>query len=75
MADKQAVLYGLAVDRAMLVTYQYLDHNRVLIGNYSSGVLRNSIYVPDVTLPRRTRFIVRIPSLVSIRLTWMLNCL
>ncbi|KAL1935624.1 hypothetical protein VTP01DRAFT_4764 [Rhizomucor pusillus] len=57
MADKQAVLYGLAVDRAMLVTYQYLDHNRVLIGNYSSGVLRNSIYVPDVTLPRRTRFI------------------
>lgn len=58
MADNQAVLYGVAIDRAMLVTYQYLDQSHILIGNYSSGVLRNSVYVPDVTLPRRTRFIV-----------------
>lgn len=59
MADKQAVLYGAAFDRAGLVTYKYMDAERRFLGNYSTDVLRNSVAIPDVTLPRHTRFIVR----------------
>ena len=60
MADKQSVLYGLAFDRAVIITYQYLDADNFFLGNYSTGVLRNSLSVPDVTLPPQTRFIVSI---------------
>ncbi|CDS04609.1 hypothetical protein LRAMOSA07213 [Lichtheimia ramosa] len=57
MADKQAVLYGAAFDRAGLITYKYMDAERRFLGNHSTDVLRNSVAIPDVTLPRHTRFI------------------
>lgn len=59
MADKQAVFYGISFDRAVVVTYQFLDQGHHWIGNYSTGILRNTRYVPDVRLPRHTRYIVR----------------
>lgn len=59
MADKQAVLYGAAFDRAGLITYKYMDAERQFLGNHSTDILRNSVAVPDVTLPRYTRFVVR----------------
>ena len=59
MADKQAILYGAAFDRAGLITYKYMDAERHFLGNYSTNILRNSVAVPDVTLPRHTRYIVR----------------
>ncbi|KAI9484393.1 retinol binding protein receptor-domain-containing protein [Zychaea mexicana] len=57
MADKQSIFYGLAIDRAVIITYQYRDANRHLLGNYSTGVLRNDRLVEDVTLPPHTRYI------------------
>ncbi|KAG2219996.1 hypothetical protein INT45_001895, partial [Circinella minor] len=56
-ADKHAVFYELAFDRAIIITYQYRDTNNHLLGNYSTGIIRNSRSVADVTLPRKTRFI------------------
>ncbi|RCH85469.1 hypothetical protein CU097_004546 [Rhizopus azygosporus] len=57
--DKQSVFYELiAFDRAMVVTYQFFNDQDKLIGNYSSGLLRNSISIPDITLPRYTRRVV-----------------
>ncbi|KAG0194610.1 hypothetical protein DFQ28_008869 [Apophysomyces sp. BC1034] len=53
--DKQSILYSIAIDRAVIVNYQFLDINDVLIQNYSSGVLRRFATIPDVTLPRSTR--------------------
>ncbi|KAI7868010.1 hypothetical protein BDF14DRAFT_1874796 [Spinellus fusiger] len=53
--DKQALLYTLAFDRAMMIIYQFLDINHRSTGSYSSGVLRDSDYIPDITLPRYTR--------------------
>ncbi|KAI9316510.1 hypothetical protein BX666DRAFT_2028039 [Dichotomocladium elegans] len=57
MADKQSILYGVAFDRAIIITYRYLSHDRQVLGNFSTGVLRNSATVPDVALPRYTRYI------------------
>ncbi|KAG1174293.1 hypothetical protein G6F71_005001 [Rhizopus microsporus] len=57
--DKQSVFYELiAFDRAMVITYQFFNDQDKVIGNYSSGLLRNSISIPDITLPRYTRRIV-----------------
>ncbi|KAI7898275.1 retinol binding protein receptor-domain-containing protein [Cokeromyces recurvatus] len=54
--DKQSIFYEIvAFDRAMLINYQFFDYQNKLIGNYSSGVLRNVITIPDITLPRYTR--------------------
>ncbi|KAI8374147.1 retinol binding protein receptor-domain-containing protein [Radiomyces spectabilis] len=69
--DKQAVLYGIVMDRALIVTYQFLDANYQLIGNYSSGVLRNMIAIPDITLPKNTRRLLwfpRIPRMLLLHL-------
>ena len=60
MADKHAVFYEFAFDRAVIITYQYRDTNNHLLGNYSTGIIRDSRSVTDVTLPRKTRFIVSI---------------
>ncbi|KAI9482757.1 MAG: hypothetical protein EXX96DRAFT_593861 [Benjaminiella poitrasii] len=58
--DKQSILYEVAAfDRAMLINYQFFDYQNKLIGNYSSGVLRNVIIIPDITLPKYTRRIVK----------------
>ncbi|KAF7724070.1 hypothetical protein EC973_001403 [Apophysomyces ossiformis] len=56
--DKQSILYSVAINRAMLVNYQFLDKNNVLIRNYTSPVLRQVAAIPDVTLPRGTRSII-----------------
>ncbi|KAI8074499.1 hypothetical protein BC940DRAFT_230886 [Gongronella butleri] len=57
--DKQAILYELAFDRGLVITFEFFDHLQQTIGNVSTGVLRNSIAIPDVVLPRLTRSIVR----------------
>jgi len=58
--DKQSILFEItAFDRAMMVNYQFFDYQNKHISNYSSGVLRNIKTIPDITLPRYTRSIVR----------------
>lgn len=58
-ADKQSILYEVtAFDRAMMVKYRFYDFEHKSISNYSSGVLRNMKTIPDITLPRYTRYIV-----------------
>ncbi|KAG1474398.1 hypothetical protein G6F56_000380 [Rhizopus delemar] len=56
--DKQSILYEIvAFDRAMLVTYQFYDSKDKFIGNSSSGVMRNTANIQDITLPKYTRLI------------------
>ncbi|KAI8143215.1 retinol binding protein receptor-domain-containing protein, partial [Fennellomyces sp. T-0311] len=74
MADKQSILYGLAFDRSVIITYQYLDADNHFLGNHSTGVLRNSLSVPDVTLPPRTRFIVRISLFIDHLFFLLMSC-
>ncbi|KAI8364591.1 retinol binding protein receptor-domain-containing protein [Blakeslea trispora] len=58
-SDKQSVLYEIiAFDRGMVVNYQFFDYEGKFIGNHTSGLLRNQISIPDITLPRFTRRIV-----------------
>ncbi|KAI9030733.1 hypothetical protein CLU79DRAFT_802363 [Phycomyces nitens] len=57
--DKQSIVYGAAFDRAMIITYQFLNERHQLIGNKSSGLIRNTDTVPDITLPRGTRSIAK----------------
>jgi hypothetical protein len=42
----------------MLIEYQFYNNDGQFIGNLSSGVLRNTLYIPDITLPKFTRSIV-----------------
>jgi hypothetical protein len=56
--DKTSILIGTVIDRAMIITYQFLDQGKRRIANLSSGVLRNQFDIPDVTLPAGTREIV-----------------
>ncbi|RCH81970.1 hypothetical protein CU098_005668, partial [Rhizopus stolonifer] len=54
--DKQSIFFEIvAFDRAMMINYQFFDYQDKLIGSHSSGVLRNAISIPDITLPRYTR--------------------
>ncbi|ORZ25465.1 retinol binding protein receptor-domain-containing protein [Absidia repens] len=55
--DKTAVLYEVSFDRAIVVSYQFHDSNGNNVGNLSTGVIRNSIEIPDITLPPLTRHI------------------
>ncbi|KAI8575702.1 hypothetical protein K450DRAFT_202633 [Umbelopsis ramanniana AG] len=55
--DKGSIVIGVVIDRAMIITYQFLDGNNIRIANRSSGVLRNQFDIPDITLPPRTRTI------------------
>ncbi|SAL97621.1 hypothetical protein [Absidia glauca] len=55
--DKSAVLYEVSFDRALVVSYQFLDGDGISISNLSTGVILNSNELPDVTLPPLTRFI------------------
>ncbi|KAI8887938.1 hypothetical protein K501DRAFT_291915 [Backusella circina FSU 941] len=58
-ADKQSVLYEvIAFDRGMLIEYQFYNNDGQFIGNFSSGVLRNTFNIPDITLPKFARSIV-----------------
>ncbi|CAO3577421.1 unnamed protein product [Absidia cylindrospora] len=56
--DKTAVLYEVSFDCAIVVSYQFQDSSGNNIGNLSTGVIRNSIGIPDITLPPLTRHIV-----------------
>lgn len=57
--DKQSILFEIAAfDRGMIVNYQFYNFQDKLIANYSTGLLRNVITIPDITLPRYTRRIV-----------------
>ncbi|KAI8991022.1 hypothetical protein BDF20DRAFT_949616 [Mycotypha africana] len=59
--DKQSIMFEIvAFDRAMMVNYQFFDYQDKLIGKHSSGVMRNKLTIPDITLPRYTRRIVKI---------------
>ncbi|KAI9272432.1 hypothetical protein BY458DRAFT_533343 [Sporodiniella umbellata] len=63
--DKQSILYEtVAFDRAMLINYAFYDSQGKLLGNTSTGVIRNLMYIQDITLPRYTR-----------NITYFLNCL
>ncbi|KAI9287497.1 retinol binding protein receptor-domain-containing protein [Umbelopsis sp. AD052] len=53
--DKGSIIIGVVIDRAMIITYQFLDGENIRIANRSSGVLRNQFDIPDITLPPRTR--------------------
>ncbi|KAG0762358.1 hypothetical protein G6F29_000647 [Rhizopus arrhizus] len=54
--DKQSILYEIvAFDRAMLITYQFYDSQNQFIGNHSSGIMRNTVNIQDITLPKYTR--------------------
>ncbi|KAG2178944.1 hypothetical protein INT43_001791, partial [Umbelopsis isabellina] len=55
LPDKTSIVVSTVIDRAMIITYQFLDKNNRRIANLSSGVLRNQFYIPDVTLPAGTR--------------------
>ncbi|KAI8331517.1 retinol binding protein receptor-domain-containing protein [Chlamydoabsidia padenii] len=55
--DKSAVLFEVSFDRALVLTYQFLDAGGNSISNLSTGVLLNSNEIPDVTLPPLTRYI------------------
>ncbi|KAI8379961.1 retinol binding protein receptor-domain-containing protein [Choanephora cucurbitarum] len=58
-SDKQAIFYEItAFDRAMMVNYRFYDYEDKFIGNHTSGLLRNQINIPDITLPKYTRRIV-----------------
>ncbi|CAO3657437.1 unnamed protein product [Mucor hiemalis] len=57
--DKQSILFEIAAfDRGMIVNYQFYNFQDKLIANYSTGLLRNVITIPDITLPRYTRRIL-----------------
>ncbi|GAA5806244.1 hypothetical protein HPULCUR_011775 [Helicostylum pulchrum] len=54
--DKQSIFFEIiSFDRAMIVKHHYFDYQDKLIGNYSTGLLRNKSLIPDVTIPRYTR--------------------
>ncbi|KAG2230095.1 hypothetical protein INT48_004357 [Thamnidium elegans] len=57
--DKQSIFFEIiSFDRAMVIKHQYFDYQDKLIGNYSTGLLRNKLMIPDVTVPRYTRRIL-----------------
>lgn len=56
--NKESIVIGIVIDRAMIITYQFLDGFNMLIANRSSGVLRNRFDIPDITLPPGTRTVV-----------------
>jgi hypothetical protein len=56
--NKGSIIIGIVIDRAMIITYQFLDGYNMLIANRSSGVLRNQFDIPDITLPPGTRTVV-----------------
>lgn len=57
--DKQSIFYEIAAfDRGMIVKYIFYDYEDKTIGNSSTGLLRNVITIPDITVPRFTRRIV-----------------
>ncbi|KAH8555637.1 retinol binding protein receptor-domain-containing protein, partial [Umbelopsis sp. PMI_123] len=56
--DKESIVIGTVIDRAMIITYQFLDADNLCIANRSSGVLRNQFDIPDITLPPKTRTVV-----------------
>jgi hypothetical protein len=56
--NKGSIIIGIVIDRAMIITYQFLDGNNMRIANRSSGVLRNLFDIPEITLPPRTRTVV-----------------
>ncbi|KAI8095924.1 hypothetical protein BDF21DRAFT_435939 [Thamnidium elegans] len=59
--DKQSIFFEIiSFDRAMVIKHQYFDYQDKLIGNYSTGLLRNKLMIPDVTVPRYTRRIVKL---------------
>ncbi|OAD77614.1 hypothetical protein PHYBLDRAFT_164516 [Phycomyces blakesleeanus NRRL 1555(-)] len=64
-ADKQSIVYGAAFDRAMIITYQFLNATHQWIGNQTSGLIRNTDTVPDITLPKYTR------SIASYSILWI----
>jgi hypothetical protein len=57
--DKTSIIIGTVIDRAMIITYQFLDGDSHRIANMSSGVLRNQFSIPDITLPPGTRAVVK----------------
>ncbi|KAI7889903.1 uncharacterized protein EV154DRAFT_538691 [Mucor mucedo] len=63
--DKQSIFFEIAAfDRGMIIKYIFYDYEDKMIGNHSTGLLRNVITVPDITVPRFTRrvFLCRTPS-------------
>ncbi|KAI8100083.1 retinol binding protein receptor-domain-containing protein [Halteromyces radiatus] len=63
--DKQAVIYEISFDRAIVVTFQFYDLEKRSISNLSTGVLIDSLAIPDVTLPPLTRYIEKLSHRVS----------
>lgn len=57
--DKQSIFFEIAAfDRGMIIKYIFYDYEDKMIGNHSTGLLRNVITVPDITVPRFTRRVV-----------------
>ncbi|KAI8983122.1 retinol binding protein receptor-domain-containing protein [Pilobolus umbonatus] len=57
-ADAKAFLLDITLyDRGMVIYYEFFDYQNKSMGIISSELIRNSHMVPDITLPRYTRYI------------------
>ncbi|ORX48209.1 hypothetical protein DM01DRAFT_1292200 [Hesseltinella vesiculosa] len=56
--DKQAILYEVAFSRGLVVVFEFFDQWNASLANASTGVLKNTLDIPDIVLPPKSRSIV-----------------